>query len=44
MIKLMTAEQILENYILERPNYWEFENEINEVARLKSLCKEEVIN
>jgi hypothetical protein len=34
----MTAEQILEMYILEHPDYWDFENELNEVDRLRQLC------
>lgn len=38
----MSAEQILENYISQHLDYWEFENEIKEVARLKELCNDEV--
>lgn len=40
----MSAEQILENYISKHLEYWEFENEIQEVERLKELCKDEVPN
>ena len=34
----MTAEQVLEKYIAEHPEYWEFENELKVVASLKELC------
>lgn len=34
----MSAVQILEKYILEHPEFWEFENELKEVRRLKELC------
>ncbi|MBN1116681.1 MAG: hypothetical protein JXA77_05735 [Bacteroidales bacterium] len=36
-------EQILERYILEHPDYWEFENEAKEVAILKELCDNKTI-
>ncbi len=39
----MTIEQILEAYILEHPEYWEFENEAKEVAILKELCNNKTI-
>lgn len=32
----------LEQFIAEHPDYWEFENELKEVERLKLLCTEEV--
>ena len=35
----MSAEQLLEKYISEHPDYWEFENEANVVVTLKELCK-----
>lgn len=34
----MTAEQMLEKYLFEHPDYWEYENEVKEVERLKQLC------
>ena len=34
----MSAKQKLEKYILEHPDFWEFENERREVERLKVLC------
>lgn len=37
----MTAKQMLEKYISEHPDYWDFENEIKEIARLKELCNSE---
>lgn len=37
----MNAEQMLNIYISEHPDYWEFEDEIKEVARLNELCNEE---
>ncbi len=33
----MSAEQLLKDYISQHPDYWEFENELNEVNRLKKL-------
>jgi hypothetical protein len=36
-------EQLLEKYISEHPDYWEFENEFEEVVRLKESCKNEAI-
>lgn len=33
----MKNKQILEEYIAEHPDYWEFENEREEVERLKLL-------
>ncbi|WP_430819772.1 hypothetical protein [Carboxylicivirga caseinilyticus] len=35
----MSAEQLLEKFIIEHPDYWEFDEEAKEVARLKELCK-----
>lgn len=37
----MNPKQQLEQYILTHPDYWEYENEIKEVARLKALCQSE---
>lgn len=34
----MEAKKLLENYILKHPDYWEFEDEMKEVERLKELC------
>lgn len=34
----MSAEKLLEKYIAEHPDYWEFENEAKVVAILKELC------
>jgi hypothetical protein len=34
----MTPDQILDLYIMKHPDFWDFENEINEVARLTELC------
>ena len=39
----MNNDQRLEKYILEHPDYWEFENEIKEVSRLKELCNNDTI-
>ncbi len=33
----MSTEQLLKKYISEHPDYWEFENEVKEVERLKKL-------
>ncbi|MEJ6583443.1 MAG: hypothetical protein QNL61_06170 [Crocinitomicaceae bacterium] len=38
----MSTLQLLETYISEHPDYWEFENERNEVERLKKLCAVQV--
>ena len=35
----MKPEQLLENYISKHPDYWDFENELKEVARLKKICE-----
>jgi hypothetical protein len=35
----MNAEQMLEVYILDHPDYWDFENEVQEVCRLRALCE-----
>ncbi len=40
----MDAEQLLEKYLLEHPDYWDFENEVKEVERLRSLCDSETTN
>ncbi len=40
----MSTEQVLENYIAEHPDYWEFDNEVQEVKRLKKLSIEEAKN
>ena len=37
----MSALQILETYINQHPDYWEYENERNEVERLTDLCSNE---
>ena len=37
----MKTEQMLEKYLLSHPEYWEFENEVEEVQRLKSLIQKE---
>jgi hypothetical protein len=39
----MMAEQMLEKYISEHPDYWEFENEIKEIERIEELCSNEAI-
>lgn len=39
----MNAEQMLNIFISEHPDYWEFEEEMKEVARLSELCKDENI-
>lgn len=41
-IKVMSAIQQLEMYIRQHPYYWEYENELQEVERLKALCSVEV--
>ena len=38
----MNAKQNLEKYISKHPDYWEYENEVKEVRRLKALCENEV--
>lgn len=35
----MESKQILEKFILTHPNYWDFEDEIEEVKRLKSAIE-----
>ena len=40
----MSAEQMLEKYIAENPDFWEFDDAIQEVVRLKELCKKERSN
>ena len=37
----MNPKQQLEQYLLTHPDYWEYENEMNEVARLSALCQVE---
>ncbi len=37
----MDAKQLLKEYISKHPDYWEYENEMREVQRLKDLCIEE---
>ncbi|MBN1182552.1 MAG: hypothetical protein JXB49_09720 [Bacteroidales bacterium] len=37
----MKTEHVLEKYLLSHPEYWEFENEAEEVKRLRSLIHEE---
>ena len=39
--KDMKPEQMLESYLLSHPEYWEYENEIKEVERLRSLVQKE---
>ena len=39
--KDMKSEQILERYLSCHPDYWEYENELKEVERLKSLVQQE---
>lgn len=39
----MSAKQMLEKYMREHPDFWEFENEMIEVARLKKLCNDEAM-
>lgn len=39
----MSTEQLLEKFISEHPDYWEFENEVQEVKRLKALCENRVM-
>ena len=38
MEKAMSAEQRLEKYISQHPDYWDFEEEVKEVERLKAMC------
>lgn len=40
----MNTEQLLEEYISHHPDYWEFENEIQEVERLKALCNQQAFS
>ncbi|MBN1117245.1 MAG: hypothetical protein JXA77_08580 [Bacteroidales bacterium] len=35
----MNTEQMLKKYLSEHPDYWEYENELQEVRRLKALCE-----
>jgi len=39
----MNAKQLLEQYIWEHPDYWDYDDEIEEVIRLKELCDKELI-
>ena len=36
--EIMNAEQVLIKYLMEHPDYWDYENEVKEVERLKRLC------
>jgi len=38
----MNALQILNQYIEQHPEYWEYQNEAQEVERLRKLCEKEV--
>lgn len=40
----MNPKQLLERYILTHPDFWEYENEIKEVERLKALCELETVS
>jgi hypothetical protein len=35
----MNSIQMLEEYIADHPDYWDFENEVQEVYRLRALCE-----
>ena len=37
----MNAKQQLEKYLLTHPDFWEYENEIKEVSRLRALSESE---
>ena len=37
----MKTEQMLEKYLLTHPDFWEFEDEVEEVRRLESLVQKE---
>lgn len=39
----MSATQLLEQYISKHPDFWEYENELKEVMRLKELCRVEAL-
>lgn len=39
--KDMKSEQMLKRYLSCHPDYWEYENELKEVERLKSLVQKE---
>jgi hypothetical protein len=38
----MDPKVILEKYLLTHPEYWEFEDEVKEVRRLKTLIENEL--
>lgn len=35
----MTAPQLLENFIRNHPDFWNFNEELKEVERLKKACE-----
>ncbi len=37
----MNAKQLLEEYLVQHPDYWEYENEVQEVRKLMALCQQE---
>ncbi len=39
---IMNAKQRLEDYLFKHPDYWEYENELKVVQRLKEMCQEEI--
>jgi len=40
----MKAQEILNEYLKSHPDFWEFEEEINEIKRLKTLVELENMN
>jgi len=34
----MSAEQMLKRYVMEHPDYWDYEDEARIVAMLKEIC------
>lgn len=37
----MNAQQLLDNFVAQHPDYWNFNNELQEVERLKKKCETE---
>lgn len=35
----MTAHQLLEKYIANHPDYWDFDEELIEVKKLRNACE-----
>lgn len=42
-MELMTAQQLLENFLINHPDYWNYYDELKEVQELKKACNNEIV-